>query len=387
MDTILVFTCSTRYQCRDRIDGITHYAKERGWHVQTIERRAIGGPVADIVNFWNPIGIIAECGGGFPEIRDRAVSRLPTVYFDEDPANHRGRGVFVSSDSVAIGSLAARELMSAGLHDFAFVGYPGALFWSEERKEAFAAPLRMHGYSVADFVHASAYGTAVRRRALSRFLRSLPKPCGVFAANDPAAEEVMDVASAEGIRVPDELAVLGVDDDEVICERTAPPLTSIRVDFESGGFLAARLLGQLIDSPRRETVYATYPPFGVIHRQSIPLPRRRANADPRVVRAQSFIRSEACSRLAVSDVVREMGCSRRLAEMGFRECTGRTILEEITSVRIERACVLLQSRSVSAEAVANQCGWSSVSAFREAFRKSCGMTVTEWRREWLRKFV
>jgi LacI family transcriptional regulator len=386
MDTVLVFTFSTRYQCRDRIDGITRYAEGRNWHVQTIERRAIKAPVARIVEFWKPLGIIAECGGGFPEISDGRMDQTPLVYIDENPACHRGKGVFVSSDSTAISTLAARELMSIGLRDFAFVGYPGSLFWSEERRKSFVKPLEQHGFAVAEFNHDSPFASVARRGALAKFLKGLPRPCGIFAANDPAAEEVLEVSTELGRSVPDDLAVIGVDDDEVICERSKPTLTSIRVDFEQAGYLAAEYLGSLIDGDLTTSAQVRYPPVCIIHRRSVPLPRRLVNGDPRAIRVQAFIRSEACGGIGVPDVVREMGCSRRLAEMVFRESIGCSIHEEITAVRLERACALLQSRSISAESVAHQCGWSSVSAFRDAFRGAKGVTVTEWRKHGLRNF-
>jgi len=249
MRTVLFFVYSNKYICANRIDGIRRYAEKAHWRIQVIERNG-GGHALDvkgIVDFWNPIGVIAECGGGMPEISRRTLGDLPVVYLDEDPADPRkAPGLFVNSDSVAIGEAAAKELLSLNLPHFAFVGWKRKRYWSTDRQDAFARILRLHGYEVAVFDGAAATDDLSRRERLRRWLKALPKPCGIFAVHDPVGADILELAALEGIAVPGELAVIGVDDDPLICERTQPSLSSIGVDFEQGGYLCAELLDRAI---------------------------------------------------------------------------------------------------------------------------------------------
>ena len=139
--TVLFFVYSNRYDCANRIEGARRYAEKVGWEIQVIERNNVDRrlDVKGIIDFWKPIGVIAECGGGIPEISRETLGRIPLVYFDEDPREAKGRGLYVNSDSLRIGELAAKELLSLNLPNYAFVGWRRSRFWSEERRMAFAS--------------------------------------------------------------------------------------------------------------------------------------------------------------------------------------------------------------------------------------------------------
>lgn len=380
MKDILFLTSSTRLSCRDRLAGVYRYASTCGWHVQVVERGRIAIPLKKIVGDAAPYGIIAECGHPFPELKSLNLRRCPTVFLCEDMANWKGLGFFVNTDDAATGRLAADELCRLGLASFAFVGYAGGRYWSEARAEAFSERLSERGYPCARFDPKNRIAHARRHAALLEFLKALPKPCGVFAAHDPVAEEVLIAATHAGIKLPEEMAVIGVDDNTDICERTVPSLTSIRVDFETGGFLAAKLLAERIKNPRTRFCSECIPPLTVVRRHST---RGSGIFDPMVARAIEEIRRRAEVGMSVSDVAAVMKCSRRSAELRFRRHAGMTIREEINAVLMDRAATLLRDRTVPVDSIAARLGWRSRAAFRTAFIKHFETTPLKWRKSHL----
>ena len=378
-DTVLFFVYSNRYSCADRIEGARQYADRVGWRIQVIERNNADSPldVKGLVDFWKPVGIIAECGGGIPEISRKTVGRIPLVYLDEDPNGKKGRALYVNSNSAQVGEIAAKELLALDLPHYAFVGWRRRRFWSEARKAAFMDAVRLHGRDCAVFKCPQRVDDAFRRERLLSWIKALPKPCGVFAANDPVGEEVLTLAASAGLSVPDELAVIGVDDDQMICERTRPTLSSIKLDFGQGGYICAEMLDRRIHDPRFTSAAAMFGPSFVTRRQST---RRIAQTDRRVASAVEFIRLKACDGIGTPEVAREMGLSRRMAEIVFRRHAGRTIRDEIQFARMERVESLLLDPDRDISAIAAFCGWTSDSALRRLFRElHGGQSMREWR--------
>ena len=177
--------------------------------------------------------------------------------------------------------------------------------------------------------------------------------------------------------MPNDLAIIGVDNDPEICERSNPTLTSILLDHERAGYLAAQLLNEKMVSPRRKVKGTTFGPVCVYHRQSTFAYSRK---DDWVSVALKLIRRNACDGLKAKDVILEMGCSRRLAELRFREVTGHSVLEEILSVRIERAKYLLEHSEKSIAEVAKNCGYGSANALRKVFLAETGKNPLAWRK-------
>ena len=376
--TVLFFVYSNKYICANRIEGARRYAERRGWDIQVVERHNADRPldVNGIIDFWKPVGIIAECAGGIPEISRKTIGRIPLVYLDEDPNGEKGRALYVNSDSPLVGELAAKELLLLNLPHYAFVGWREPRFWVKDRLDAFRSGLRLHGKDCAVFECPPKLPDARRRALLGRWIKSLPKPCGVFAVHDPVAEDVLQLASANGITVPNELAVIGVDDDPVICERTSPSLTSIGLDFEQGGFLCAKLLDERIKNPNFTEARLGYGVTSVVRRLST---RRFRTSDRRVSCAITFIRRTACDGITVPMVAAVMGLKRRMAEIVFRRETGHSIHDEIRDVRLERVESLLRNPRQQISTLAELCGWKSAAALRTAFRTKHGKSLAEWR--------
>ena len=333
METILFFISSTRHTCGTRLEGIYRYARVRDWHVQVVERAFREVNVKRQLDFWQPVGVIAECGSGASELNAESFGTVPAVYFDADRAVH-GPGCYVTLDSEKVGALAAEHLLSLDLPHYAFASFRLPLFW-------------------------------------------VPRPCGIFAANDYVGEEIINICARMGISVPGDIAVLGVDDDEQICENTMPTLSSIAPDFAHGGYLAAEMLGRLIDGERPRKTFLRYEPGTVVVRQST---RHIACNRERLADAVEMIRRRACEGISVKDVASYIGVPRRTAEVQFRAATGRSIHEEIDEVRFAKVLSLLRNPRQTLDAIPDLCGFSTRVALRKAFKLRTGLSMREWRK-------
>ena len=378
MNTVLFFVYSNKYICANRIEGARRYAERRGWNIQVVERNNVDRPldIKGIIDFWKPIGIIAECAGGVPELSRQTVGRIPLVYLDEDPDGEKGRALYVNSDSQQVGEIAAKELLSLDLPHYAFVGWRKPRFWSEIRRKAFQSAVRLHGKECTVFECPPNATDAKRVKMLGAWLKALPKPCGIFAVHDPVAEDVLQQAAVLGLSIPEDIAVIGVDDDPIICERTIPPLTSIGLDFEQGGFLCAQLLDARIRNPDVKSARQTFGVTSVTRRLST---RRFRQSDRRVTKAIAYIRRTACEGVTVPMVAAVMGLQRRMAEIVFRRETGHSIHDEIVDVRLERVESLLRNPRQEITAIAQLCGWKSPAALRAAFLARHGKSMRDWR--------
>lgn len=379
MKTLLALRTAKLECWRDKFNGILAAASDRQWRVQLVEGLPTNARLSKLIDFWKPCGIIAECSG---------VNRVPTystglpiVFLDLDPsalpASPRQR--FVRHDPVAIANEAAQELLSVqsetgSLAHFAFVGWFRTACWCEDKRRAFAQAIALHGRGVGEFAPRASdeRDPAACQRRLAAWLASIPKPCGLFAVNDVMAENVLASAHTLGLSLPDELAVIGVDDDTGICEHASPTLSSVRPDFIGSGRVSVEILERLIAGRAASTPQlTTIPPLGVVRRQST---RDTEPFDPAVSHALERIRRDACAGLSAKAVLSDFGCSRRLAEMRFRRATGHGVLAEIIRVRLEAAQRLLAYPGVTVGAVANRCGWNSPAIFRRHYRKAFGHT-------------
>ena len=298
---------------------------------------------------------------------------------DEDPYCGKGSGLYVIADNDMIGELAARYLLALELAHYAFVGWRRRRYWSEARQKAFIRSVHAYGGQCSLFSCPEATSANRRRELMTTWLKSLPRPCGIFAVHDPIGEDVLNAVDVAGFKVPDDFAVIGVDNDPIVCERTRPPLSSISIDFRQVGYMCAELLAERIDNPSLTATIRTYKPGMVVRRLST---RRFAHGDSRVMRGLEFIHRNACrlGGTSVDMVAAEMGLSRRMAEKVFRGQTGCSIHDEIVNVRLSEVERLLSNPRQDISAIANLCGWASDSVLRTAFRKRYGVSMREWRK-------
>ena len=279
-------------------------------------------------------------------------------------------------DSVSITRLAARELMNLGLSAYAFVDWHLPVFWSDERGDAFRRIVESNG--VRFFRHRLLSLTGSDGiDDLSRWLSSLPMPCGVFAANDRVAGCVVAAALKAGLAVPQDIAIVGVDNDIAQCETVPISVSSVSLDREGVGTAAAKLLAEMMDGVRRPAdCVDAVGAMSVMRRAST-----RRFIDARVAAAVEYIRKHACDGVTVGDVVGVMGCSRSLAYLRFSEEVGHSILDEIQSVRIVHAEELLRKGTLSVAAVSDFSGYCSTSEFRRAFKRRTGLSPKAYSRE------
>lgn len=378
MKTLLYFQSTAKTSADEKLAGVQSIAAKCGWHVQIVDGIPTAKKIKSLVSFWNPVGAVVECGGTATTLNPSTFGRLPVVFFDYDPSCLPANSLCVTHDSASTGKMAARELMESGATNFAFVPYPERRFWSEERERGFVAALSLNGRGCHVFSSRFSPKDSTRwQRKLREFLKGLPKPCALFAANDYTAAEVLTAAQFIGVEMPDELSVIGVDDAVSICERTEPTLSSVKPDFRRGGELAALLLvarlrdGAAFRGERRRT----FGPLAVIRRAST---RRLAVEDAAVTAALGLIRREACSGLSAKTVLGQFPCSRRMAEMRFKKAVGHSVLDEMHAVQLERAKQLLAG-TMPLKVISDFCGFENPNSLRKFFKAQTGMTMTAWR--------
>ena len=380
---VLVFHSSARSSWNDMLSGIYRFAHPQNWNVQVIEHEPSRKSIVELLGFWHPSGIIVE--GSMDEkgvFLSGVFDRMPTVYLGCDQRWLKKNAMRVNHNSESIGRLAAREFLSLGVSSFAYFGFTG-MFWSEERGRCFGDALRLNGRTVQVFTRCffeSGKKVAEKgvRNRFAAWLKELPKPCGLLAANDLLAIEAINVCRTVGITVPDEIAVLGVDNDEIACENSEPTLSSVRPNFEEAGFLCAQLLGERLACKGRFTGGAqrSFAAAGIVRRQSTRL-LPKSNAE--VSKAMETIRLRSCEGLKPRDVFGGFACSRRAAELRFKAITGHSVQEAINLARLERVKELLAREDVKIDSIAGRCGWKSAAQLRVFFRESEGVSLREWR--------
>ena len=364
-------------------------AAKRGWNVQQAipPRGASAAYIGKLTSFWHPLGIIAVYSPSLDKGIPLPDSRLtvPFVCIDLDPSllSHRHtplppRTGFVCCDSKALSEMAAKTFLEHDFASYAYVSAHARYHWSEQRKRYFREAVELNGHTCHCFdgTGLAASGTKMSER-LGHWLAALPKPCGLLAANDHTAAQVLSVAAHKGINVPDDLSVLGFDDDEDFCESTTPPLSSIRCDFFSGGVMAGEMIGTLLANQPKGSLTDYYGAVRLTVRQST---RRLPKYAPSIRMALEAIRLRATEGITAADIVPLIGGSRRSAERKFRAAVGHGILQEILNVRFEKVKELLAT-STPLKAIAMLSGFSSSNNLQRIFKARFGMTLSGYRRK------
>ena len=346
--------------------GVIVQREAADWRLHTLPEPASRPQLARLLRA-KPDGCIVHCGQHGSRFREADFGRIPVVWMDRDPAELGPNALCVVQDSRPAGRLAARELLRyADLAVFAFADRAEPAFWADERRDAFRDEIVAAGRPYREFRDRNA---RQRRRRLAAFLAALPRPAGVFCANDGIAGEVLETAAALGIPMPDELAVVGVDDLELFCEQQEPTLTSVRPPFVAAGRAAAQLLARRLANPRMGGAVATFEATEIVRRQST---RRIEVRGARFGRAMELIRRGAAAGVGVDDVAAALGCSRRSAEIRFRKWMGCTVLDAIHAARVDLAKRLLADGVVRIGDLPSRCGFKSAATFRRVFSAIAG---------------
>ena len=276
---------------------------------------------------------------------------------------------WVETDDEAIARAAADHLLARGIRNFGFCG-DDRFNWSRWRREAFRRYLAAAGLGYSD-------GPSRGTGGLAEWVRALPKPAGVFACYDIRGREVLDACRLAEVEVPHQVAVIGVDDDELLCELADPPLSSVIPDTRRTGWVAAQLLDEWMAGQRPQPVAHRIPPLGVTTRRSTDM---LAVEDPELAAALRFIGEHACQGITVHDVLGQVALSRRVLESRFKQVLGRSPHDEILRVQLERAKQLLMQRHLTLMAVAHQSGFRNGEYLGTVFRREFGLTPGQYRK-------
>ncbi len=368
---------------RDKLRGIFNYAHLYGpWHLHLVQGRSGEQKPTTSTDWKGYDGILA--GQMMFELSDLLKrTRTPIVLIDPldealKPGSPFSKLSCTLDDSDRVGRAGADYFLERDYLHFAYVGEPLNRNWSVLRGESFKLRVLEAGQTCHLYpMTASTANDPSDEKPLVAWLKGLPKPVALLAAMDSRAHQVIDLCAGAGLRVPQDIAVLGIDDDELLCSGSIPTLSSIRRDTEVCGFMAAQMLDRLM---RRETRKRTVFRYGVreIVTRDSTQPAAVA-ADPLVQRAREFIRVNAGTGIGVPDIVKHLNVSRRLAEMRFREICRHSLLDEIQNVRLERTVRLLKETDLPLTEVCTRCGYRTDVHLRRLFKRRFGCSMRDYR--------
>lgn len=361
---------------RDVLQGIRSWMRQhQTWSIRLVEHGR-GAEVPPWLAGWKGDGIIAR-------VENAAIAqalrrtRLPVVDVSAalaEPAFPR-----VSTDSDAVTRLAVEHLVERGFKLFGYCG-EARFLWSQARAKSFRTQLESLGFSCTVFGAADPRAGAPiiddEVQAIAAWLRALPKPVGVLACYDSRGQQVLDACHLAGLKVPDEVAVMGVHNDELLCELCDPPLTSVIPNARRAGYVAAKLLARMMSGKRVPVQTHTVAPLGVAARQSTDVV---AVGDAKLAAALRFIRERAPQRTTVRDVLKAVPMARTLLERKFRQFLGCTVHEHIEATRLEFVRGLLVGSDLSVGEIAERAGFEHAEYMSVAFRRWSGSSPREYR--------
>ena len=358
-----------------KIAGVRRYATLRRWEVVCVPRRELSpnGIRALLARQPGLAGVVVEGSGRSTAYPPRLFGRVPVSYIEYPAEETAGRAANVSVDDGAIADTAFRELSLGKPAAFAVLGHKNLHLWSSLRVKAFRDRCARAGADCIVFPVVPRESQEGYEARLAAWLATLPLHTAVFAAGDSAGVSVSRVARNACRHIPKDMTLCSTCDIPEVCENAPTPITSIHLDFERMGWLAAKALGG--------TENASVGPLFVARRQSTAGHGRR---EPWILHAVDVIRAEACGGLSIDGLISRLGrdgfaVSRRNFDRRFREAMGHTANEEILSVRLAAATELLLHSRVPVMAVCDFCGFGTHAAFDAAFRKRYGMSPGAWR--------
>jgi LacI family transcriptional regulator len=353
--------------------GIARYARDHRWHLTA----DLDEPVPE---HWRGDGVLTLLGSRRRPWESLQTFRVPIVDLTESrPEIPLPR---VTVDNTAVGMLAARHFLDRGYRHFAMVHrWEGGV--SRKRRAAFSDPIRKAGCTCDILSWERDYGEpaanrAFRHRTLMPWLVRLPKPLAVFASRDDEAAEVLEACLAARIPVPEQVAVLGVDNTDTICDCLCVPLSSVDSNLEQVGYEGAALLDRIMSHRAVAEKHIEVAPAGIVERRSTDA---YAVEQPRVRQALQFIQENCQLPIGVPDIARAVGLSRSGLEKVFRDAFVRSPGQQLRRIRLERAKKMLAESDAAIAAVGAATGFQSSHHFCRAFREQWGMSPGQYRRQ------
>jgi len=366
------------------LKGIAKYSREHGpWifcRMPLFHRETVG--IEGILKWaleWGADGIIGQFYND-PNIGKIIEAGIPVIAqdfkkrFDEIPN--------ITGAHYEAGSMGADYFLKKGFKNFAFYGFKD-IVWSHERAEGFEERVTRAGHKVHYFEHKMARPSELwyyRPASIGKWLKSLPKPIALMACDDNQGQHITEACRLYGIRIPEEMAVLGVDNDEMICEFSDPPLSSIGQDAEKGGYDAAKLLDHLIKNGMHDFYDIVVRPTQVFTRHSTDI---YATNDDHIASSLKYIHQNIDKNLHVDEVVKQVPLSRRALEKRFIEVMGYPIYKYIYNLRIEKFTQKLLDTDMSVFEIALDMGLSDSKNIARQFRQVMGCNPSEYRNKHL----
>jgi LacI family transcriptional regulator len=375
---IVLLLESSRASGRALLSGIARYAHHHGpwsfyWEPAGLEK---AWPVLKTLD---ADGIIMR---DVEKVREVLACGIPAIIVGHSRTEVPGL-VNVVTDSTAIGRMAADHLLGCGFRQFGYCGMVQSGIertpWSQQRCASFVARLREAGFDTHRYMTrqvTAKLSWSRERQLMARWLQALPKPVGILACNDDRGQQVIEACHAGGLHVPDQVAVIGVDNDELVCGLSDPPMSSVAIGFERAGYESAESLHLLISGRQPAQTKIIVAASHVVTRRSTNI---LAVDDPFVARALRFIRDHSRDPVSVSEVARAAALSRRALEKRFRQSLARSVFSEIRRVRVERISQLLAETTLPVAEVAEQLSFDGPQHIARYFRAEKGMTPREFR--------
>ena len=381
---VLVNVETSRSYGRNIIKGISRYLSEHDHWTVYVEDRGLQEK-RDWIERWEGDGIISRTSS-YEAAEILHKKKVPIVEMLGD-----GFGIVseVPSDERVAAKMALEHFLECQLEHFAFFAY-GNAWWSNLRHKFFKDYVEDQGFELhvfPGFQHGllKIYPQWDTRYddMLPDWLMNLPKPIGLWAANDFAATRILDVCHATGILVPEEIALLGTTNDTLLCNLLTPPLSSIETNSFEAGYQAAQLLDlKMSGSEKIPETPILIPPSGVVHRQSTDV---TAVFDGDIAEALQYIRHHACSGLTVREVARQVELSQSTLERRFHDILKRTPEREIMRIRMRKAKNLLADTDLTVKNIAESTGFATEQYFIQVFRREMGQTPKHYRLRFQRK--
>ncbi|HEV3418467.1 MAG TPA: DNA-binding transcriptional regulator [Pirellulales bacterium] len=363
---------------RGLLRGIYAYLRDhRPWSIYLADQGLDDSPPPNWLKNWRGHGIIARSvtpriakavrAAGVPAI-DVSGSRL----FPDLPC--------VETDNEAVSRLVFDHLAQRGFRHLAFCG-EDRFAWSNERRHWFTqfaeqAGCRLEIYPPPDRRGRKLMSWQQEEKQLADWIRHLRRPCGMMACNDLRGWRVLEVCRQIGVRVPDEIAVVGVDNDELLCNLTEPPLSSVIPDTLRIGYETAQLLDEMMRGRKAGETLRLIKPVGLVTRHSSDV---LAVADPQVSAALRFIREHGAEGIKVDDVLAAVQTSRSILDGRFKKAVGRTPHEEILRIQLQRVKQLLEESDLPLAAIAARTGFKHAEYLSVAFKREVGTAPGEYR--------
>ncbi len=374
MKKIVLLIETSREFGRQLLIGIARYSRINGPWSFYKEQTGLMSSIPRLTS-WKPDGIIMRNS----MIRKELLKlKIPTILALHDSSCPKNLPV-IKTDSRAIAKMASDHFIEKGFRNFAYCGFD-SYEWSNERKTFFQkfnddAGFQTYAYNLPKKI--KKHDWEIEQNHVIEWIKSLPKPVAIMACNDDRGQHILEVCKLIGLKVPDDVSVLGVDNDPMICEIGDPPLTSIALNVESAGYQSAQLLDELLSGKKMKGQQITVSPTHIIQRQSSD---NFAFNDFEIMNALKYIRENAKKKIFVNDVVKVTCLSRRTLEQRFRELFHRSVYDEIRSVRVELISKLLIETDMPISQITSLFTFTDAEHISRYFKKVKGISLNEFRK-------